>query len=241
MRLSIVGLFFMLLFSGIGFSQDLTLKYGETVVNNDSLYFTGTKSTELIEIRLSVTNNWETAASIKVKKKEITLIEGAECSFCWGECYTPAVKISPMAITIQPGATDRNSFVGDYRPFEMEGTSIVKYTFFDTVDTTYQQSVTVFFQIGGSGVSNNLISSQPILMGPNPARELVRVFLPAEESGIHTVSLVNAYGQVVMSELFPAGMHEISIPVARIPAGVYYVRIVGENGPLKTGKLLITR
>ncbi len=231
----------MLVLMGSGFAQDLTLKYGETVVNGDSLYFTGTKSTELIEIRLSVTNNRANSVSLKVKKKEITLVEGAECSFCWGECYTPAVNVSPMAITVPPGATDRNSFVGDYRPFEMEGTSIVKYTFFDPADTTYQQSVTAFFQIGGSGIDSNPLSEQKVLLGPNPARENIRLFLPTGVSGSHTVSFVNAYGQVVMDEFFPAGTHEISLPVTRIPAGVYYVKIVGEKGPLPTGKILVTR
>lgn len=221
------------------FSQDLTLQYGDLVVNHDTIYLTGTKSTELIEVRLSITNNRETPISLKLKKTEIHVVEGAETSFCWGECYTPAVFVSPMSITIQAGGCDRISFVGDYRPFEMEGTSIVKYTFFDPVDTTYQQSVTVFYQIGVSGIDNFLTSDQQIRVGPNPARESIRIFLQPDPQGARTVSLIGISGHVVLRQNYPAGQDEITLPVSGIPSGLYYVRISDEKGRQTTRKICI--
>ncbi|MCX6226371.1 MAG: T9SS type A sorting domain-containing protein [Bacteroidia bacterium] len=239
MRSIKIVLFLLLVITPGGFSQDLILKNGEQVVNSDTVYLSGTKTTELIEISLFVTNNRSTAISLKLRKTEIYVVEGAECSFCWGECYTPAVQVSPMAITIQPGATDRKSFVGDYRPFGMEGTSIVKYTFFDPADTTFQQSVTVFFQIGGSGLNNAGTSGEMVRVYPNPASDCIRIFLSGDVPVSHTATFVNMQGQVLISEYLPAGSREISWQVSKLPSGFYILRLRDEAGDLATYKIFI--
>ena len=239
MRIIFIGLFLMLVFSPGGFSQDLVLKYGESVVNGDSIYLSGTKSSELIEVRLSVTNNRTTSVTLKLRKTELYVVEGTECSFCWGECYTPAVMVSPMQITILPGATDRISFIGEYRPYEIEGTSIVKYTFFDPADTTFQQSVTVFYQIGGSGIHPDQLSEKIISVGPNPAHESIRLFLPDGLIGTHKASLMNGCGQEVLELNLPAGQQVISLPVAGIHSGFYYLKIMDKTRVLSVQKICI--
>lgn len=239
MRYITVGLFFLFLSSLPGFSQDLILKSGDQVVNNDSIYFSGTKSTELIEIRLSITNNRETAVSLKLKKTEIQVVEGAENSFCWGECYIPAVFVSPMLITIEPKTTDRTSFIGDYRPFEMEGTSIVRYTFFDPADTAYQQSVTVFYQIGGSGLNQNGAFRQIVRVFPNPADQFLRISLSEEVPVAPIAVIVDVEGHSVTSENIPAGCREITWPVAELPSGLYFLRISIEGRSPTTHKICI--
>jgi hypothetical protein len=222
-----------------GFSQDLILKYGDTVVNSDSVYLSGPLSTELMEIKISVTNNRESAVSLKLRKTEIQLVEGAEASFCWGECYTPFVMVSPMAITIQAKGCDLNSFVGDYRPFGMEGTSIIKYTFFDPADTTYQQSVTVFFQIGGSGIDLPGSGIASVSVYPNPANDYVRVNLSEACDTDRTVMLFNGVGQALQTAMIQAGRKEISIPVADFPEGLYFIGIGDEKGSRTTLKIYI--
>jgi hypothetical protein len=233
------GLLLLLVVAPGGFCQDLILKNGEAVVNNDSIYLSGIKTTELIEIGLSVTNNRAAAVSLKLRKTEIYVVEGAECSFCWGECYTPAVSVSPMAVTIQPGATDRNSFVGDYRPFGMEGTSIVKYTFFDPADTTFQQSVTVFFQIGGAGLNQAGTLGETVRVYPNPAGEYIRISLSGDVPVSHTATLIDSRGQLLISENMPSGIREVLWPVSKLPSGFYFLRIRGEDGGQTTHKICI--
>jgi hypothetical protein len=234
-----ICVFLFTLVSLTGNAQDLILKQGDTVVNNDSIYLTGTKTTELIEISLSVTNNRDVAVRLKLKKTDIQLVEGTESSFCWGECYTPSVFVSPMLITIQPKACDTKSFVGDYRSFGLEGTSIVKYTFFDPADTLYQQSVTVFYQIGGSGINDILTSGKLIRVGPNPADGSIRISLPAQMNGTHLLSLITVTGQEVARQNLPSCSNEITWPVASFPSGVYYLRISDEKGGITTRKICI--
>lgn len=239
MRYFKVGLFLSVISAFSGFAQDLILKYNDVVVNNDSIYLSGTKATELIEISLSVTNNRTAAVSIKLRKTEIQLVEGTECSFCWGECYTPAVFVSPMAITILPGSTNRNSFVGDYRPFGMEGTSIVKYTFYSPADTSWQQSVTVFFQIGGSGVDSRDIEGTVISVFPNPADRFVRINFVDGQPVARTVNLVDIQGRLVISAKVPAGCNELIWPVEKLPSGLYFLQTRDETGYRSARKVAI--
>ena len=240
MKYIAIGFVVVVLNGLAGFSQELILKSGDLVVNNDTIYLSGTKSTELLEVRLSVTNHSETAISLKLRKTEILMVEGAETSFCWGECYTPAVFISPMIITIQPGGCDLNSFVGDYRPFGMEGTSIVRYTFFDHANTTFQQSVTVFYQIGGSGTNPTGLSGQGVSVYPNPADQFIRISLSGRGPDSKTATLVNIQGKELISENITPGCQEIIWPVSGLPAGFYFLRILGGKGNQSTHKICIS-
>ena len=239
MKYIAIGFLVFVLNGLAGITQELVLKSGDLVVNNDTIYLTGTKSTELLEVRLSVTNNTESAVSLKLKKTEIFIVEGTETSFCWGECYTPAVFISPMIITIQPRGSDLNSFIGDYRPFGLEGTSIVRYTFFDPANTTFQQSVTVFYQIGGSGTNPTGFSGQAVRVYPNPADQLIRISLSGEGSDSKTATLVNVQGKKLISENITAGRQDIIWPVSGLPSGFYFLRILDEKGSRSTYKICI--
>jgi hypothetical protein len=234
-----MGLLMGLLGLENGMAQDLILKQGEVVVNNDSIYLSGTKETQLIEVMLSVTNARTTAVTLKLKKTELFIVEGCESSFCWGECYAPFVMTSQMSITIQPGATDRTSFVGDYRPFGLEGTSIVRYTFFNPTDTSYQQSVTVFFQIGASGIAN-VPYTDPIRVYPNPADQVIRVAFPDQRPGYQELSLVNLHGQVLLRRTAPVLDGAISLSTAEIPAGVYFLKLEGFSGKQQVAKVFIS-
>lgn len=240
MRLIKAIIFGLLAIAPGGFGQDLVLRQGEMVVNNDSIFRNGTKSTELIEVGIFVTNNRASAVSLKVRKIEIQPVDGAECSFCWGECYTPAVSVSPMSITIQPGATDRTSFVADYRPFGMEGTCIVRYTFFDPADTTYQQSVTFFFQIGVSG-TDPVMAGPAVKVFPNPADQFIRMTFSAKERDEQAVILVNALGQEVASAVIPASASEFTLPANALPEGFYFLRISERGGKPAVYKVMIRR
>ncbi len=215
------------------FSQVLTLKSGERVVNNDTVRLYGTLSTELIEARLSVTNNRTTPVSLKIRKSEILLAEGAECSFCWGECYIPSVSLSPRAITIEPGSTDASSFIGEYRPYETEGTSVVKFTFFDPADTTFQQDVTVMFVIGASGLNDTGISQEPFRISQDIGGNFIRIeFLTDGQPG-RSVSLLAPDGRQLVMRRIPAGTQTAELPVEDLPAGLYVIRIQeGSRAPV---------
>lgn len=240
MKAIFTGLILIIAGTVSGFSQELTVKYGEQIVNNDSLYLSGTPATELMEFKLSVTNNRNVAVSLKIRKTEIFIVEGTEASFCWGECYTPAVSVSPMAITIQPGATDTKSFIGDYRPFGMEGTSIVRFSFFQDSDPAIEKSVTVFFQIGGSGI-DPLTLSPAITVWPNPASSVIHVSFPENAGNGGTMALLNLQGQCVKTSAIAPGSKETVLNTDELPAGLYLIRVADDRGLRYSGKVYISR
>jgi hypothetical protein len=222
-----------------GYSQDIVLTSGDVAVSGDSVYLSAASGTDLMEFKVAVTNNRTAPVSLKVRKTEVQLVDGAEVSFCWGECYTPFVTESPMAITIPAGATDRNSFVGEYRPFGAEGTSIVRYTFFDSSDTTLSESVTVFFQMGGSGTNPGFLSERSFRVYPNPADREVRILFTGSTHDFRLARLINLAGQTCLEQPVPESVTEMKLNLERIPEGSYFLRLTGPKQIPETRKIVI--
>jgi hypothetical protein len=241
MKAIFTGLILTILTMFSGFSQELTIKYGEQVVNNDSIYLSGNKLTELLEFQLSITNNRDVAVSLKTRKTEIFTVDGTEVSFCWGECYTPAVFVSPMVITIQPGATDTKSFIGDCRPFGAEGTSIVKFSFFQPSEPAWEVGVTIFFQIGVSGINPSGLNPLMITASPNPADHFIRVSWPEDAGTGGGVTLMNLQGQTLITQIAVPGSKENVLSVASLPAGMYFISVIDDKGRRFSKKVCISR
>ena len=240
MKAIFTGLILTILGVVSGISQELTVKHGEQIVNNDTIYLTGTLSTELIEVGLSVTNNRNVAVSLKIRKTEVFIVDGTEASFCWGECYTPAVMVSPMAIAIQPGATDTKSFLGDYRPFGIGGTSIVRFSFFDASDPSRETSVTVFFQVGGSGIEPATRNPLTITAYPNPANQFIRIGFSEDYGNCWMATLMNLEGQSMKSMTVAPGTRETVLRLDEYPAGLYLIRLTDDQGHRYNKKICIT-
>lgn len=206
-------------------AQDLTLKYGDADVTNDTVRVTGLVTTDLFEVKIAVTNNRETAVNLKVKKTEITSPSQGENSFCWGECYTPAVSVSPMAIRILAGATDRNSFVADYRPNQEAGNSLVRYTFFDVSDTTIQARVFISWAIGTSAREDIQANRLILKVYPNPSDQFIAFSLVGAKHDQYTAELINVQGQVIKQEELSAGTIQVRWTASSMPPGIYFLRV----------------
>ncbi len=88
-------------------------------------------SRSLIEARLNVRNTSTVSKSIKVKRYEISVIEGTDNSICWGAfCYPPNITETPDYQTISPNGID-TTFKADYIPKGITGVSKYMYVFFD--------------------------------------------------------------------------------------------------------------
>jgi hypothetical protein len=88
-------------------------------------------SRSLIEARLNVRNTSTVSKSIKVKRYEISVIEGTDNSICWGtQCYPPNITVTPEYQIIVPTGVD-TTFKADYIPYGITGVSKYMYVFFD--------------------------------------------------------------------------------------------------------------
>ena len=67
---------------------------------------------------------------------------------------------------------------------------------------------------------------------PNPASDAARIALNLVDNSQVSVSLTNLNGQVVAelpARALEAGSHELMLPVAGLPNGVYTARVVTNN------------
>ena len=86
-------------------------------------------------------------------------------------------------------------------------------------------------------VANNALSSEELQGGalsvfPNPASDAARIALNLVDNSQVSVSLTNLNGQVVAelpARALEAGSHELMLPVAGLPNGVYTARVVTNN------------
>gem|GEM_PF-1234434 len=239
MRKSILILGF-LVFGFLGMQgQNLVLSYGDKDVTGDTVRISGPVSTEYYEVKIAVTNNMDIAVALKVKKTEIQCPSNGENSFCWGECYTPAVTLSPSTITVASKGTDRNSFIADYRPNGDAGNSIVRYTFFNPTDTTLQASVIIIWQIGSSG-TGSFEEVKPLIRAyPNPADQFITITLSGHTAGRSNATLVNMQGQTVLTKASPTGTRQFTWNTGNLSAGIYFLKVSDDGGHMSVQKIWI--
>jgi len=83
-------------------------------------------------MNFDISNISEEDLNVRVRRTEISLIQGTVNVFCWaGLCYPPFVDESPNSVIIPSGTIHSDDFSAHYNPNSMIGTSTIMYTFFD--------------------------------------------------------------------------------------------------------------
>ena len=220
--------------------DDGPLEHDEVVVMSAS------PSTEIMKKYIYVTNNSDEAKHLLVKKEEIEILPGTFNSFCWAEfCYPPFVFVAPDILTLGPGdTTSGDDFYSEYSPEGGEGTSIIRYTFFDSEDVNDSVSVIVHYittTVGtGMPLSLNSSVSRPY---PNPASSVVNFDIELD-TGITSAAIVirNLLGSVVLEQSVNLQETKVSIPVNHLREGIYFYSLVtGEEQLVRTGRFIIKK
>ncbi|MBN3035202.1 MAG: T9SS type A sorting domain-containing protein [Bacteroidales bacterium] len=152
----------LLLFSGmaaISQGQSLLLSTGSgNLAPNGVIGVDGDLSGNPAVAHIYITNTGSSPITVKVKKIENYLVDGASASMCWaGNCYPPDVYVTPLGLTLAPGETNTDSFSGDLFPGTNGGISSVSFVFFDENNTADSVMAVVNYLIR-SGVQNLSLS-----------------------------------------------------------------------------------
>lgn len=87
-----------------------------------------------------------------------------------------------------------------------------------------------------SGKSNEI---SKLLVYPNPVTDRLCLRLTAAGNNTHfTVQVRNVQGQTVIISTAVPSNNEISVPASKLPAGVYYVEVSGDNGYKAVSKFI---
>lgn len=222
-------------------AQSLSLWHNQNEINNgdEITIFGDSTTTNTMYAHIDVMNKTNSDLDVKVKKVEMSLVQGSQNFFCWQQCYTPATYISPVPVTIAANSTTE-LFDGEYMPKGNLGESKIKYVFFLENDMNDSAAVIVNYMATPVGIEQQ--QSKPELSDafPNPANEKVnfKYDLPADVSNAKVI-LRNMIGSVVKEVRLTNNSGEVSIDTYELNEGVYFYSYILEDKIYTTKKLVI--
>lgn len=200
---------------------------------------TGTTADALLTEGFDIRNNSSETINVKVRRFVIEEVPGTYNYFCWEQCYTPPVSVSPTSIPIGPGQTVSN-FYADYQPMGIPGSSTFEYCFYDESNFSNQTCVTITFDVS---VASSTAESERGSVGyaqPNPAFDLVRIpFSLNEIISNANLHLYNMVGQLVKSQNIATSEGFIEFNVSSLPSGLYMYGLMNKGEMISSGKLVV--
>ena len=231
MKRTIIAVTVLMFFCTGVFAQSLSLKYGDKLVSNDTVYLPGTVADDLLELHIKVKNLTDKEIEVKVKKAEVSLVDGSVNTFCWGgSCFMPTVYTSPLSTKIAANATDYNSFAGDYEPSGMEGTSIISYTFFNVQNEEDSVMVTAFYQVGTAGINYINFGNESIRIFPNPVADRLNIEFTDLPGDSYNIRLLNLNGQLLEELVKSSQAKSHSFNLSNLPSLIAIIEISDSQG-----------
>ncbi len=214
--------------------------FDDKKVSTDTVYHEGNTNDNLVEMGLKITNKGSSAINVKVKKEEISIIEGSENYFCWKECYTPDVFVSPDFMTIDAGATNDRSFKGDYKPNQNNGASKIRYTFFNVDDEADTVTVLVVFDITTPTAINKLENniSSVSQAYPVPAIEFVTIKYNLEKATDVKLEIYNLQAKKIDIKPIKNEKGELILSSEQYKPGIYFYQFTQNGQVLDFGKII---
>ncbi len=231
----------LLLAASFSYSQSLTLSFNGQVLNhNEQIMLMGTPDDPEIISEIAVTNNSSNYLIVKAKKVENYLISGSMNTFCWaGQCFSPAVYISPVSDTIFAGETNENGFSGHYEPLGYAGQSSITYTFYDINNVSDSVSVIVVYNASLTGIGNKTADVTLSAPYPNPARNFVNFDYSIQDLKNTHISIYSLVGSMVQDIAITESSNTLKINTANIEEGFYFYKLYSGNQEIKTGKFIV--
>lgn len=197
---------------------------------------------------MQIRNLSNTPASVIVTKQHIQIVEGTENTFCWGNCFSPTVFVSPDPVILEGNSVSEHGLLSFHYQVDptysgdptacLVGTTIVKYTAYPMEDTHDVISIEVWFAYDATEVAENTVSLSSAY--PNPASSQVNFDYKANNDEIQVV-VYNLLGQEVKSQLVSGTQGKISIAVDDFQPGIYFVTFQVNRDVVKTEKFIVKR
>jgi len=232
---------FLIAFLPNSIAQNLVLyDFDDKVISNDTIYKAGNTNDNLLEIGFKITNSGTSAINVKVKKEEISIIDGTENYFCWKECYAPDIFVSPDFLTIEAGATNDRSFKGDYKPYQNNGESEIRYTFFNVDDEQDTATVLVVYQVSTPTAINLAENNKKLISKafPVPARDFVRIKYNIDEANNVKLEIFNLQGSKIEEKEIIKLKGEYILFSYNYKQGIYLYQFTQNGQIIESGKVV---
>jgi hypothetical protein len=206
------------------------------IVNNIS------GSADMSELELSranVLNTSEEEIGVRVRKIEVSVVEGSENYFCWNACFEPTVFASGV-LPIQPQSIE-NSFSGHFVPNGTTGVSTIRYCF-SSMSEPGDECIDVVYSV----TPVNIVKVNPIKthlsnVYPNPANQnaSMNYYLPGSVNEAR-LYIYNAIGIKVKELPVSGSSGKINIDVFDLQSGIYTAALI-TDGKLEISKRFVVK
>lgn len=238
-KISVLILSFVLSTS-IGFSQNIKLIFNGITLNNNASIDTFGSNNLMFAIPLVIKNNTNSTANIKVKKTVNFSVPGSDISFCFaGNCFDPAVFVSPTTAVINPNSTD-SSYTSDYSANGHNGGTSVTYAFYNINGTGDTAKVTFNFN---TSTSVNDIPKADIYFSdayPNPANNSTTIaYSLPKATNTASIRISNILGSKISEYSLEDLNGRKSIDISNFNEGIYFYSLIINNKIYFTKKLVV--
>lgn len=222
-------------------SFSLVSTNGASIQNGDTITVVDTDANASFNLIVWVTNNALTTKYVKAMRTEMTIVNGSENYFCWGNCYDTSIYVSIDSIKMDSKYTEKG-FSGDYDSYGNAGKSIIKYTFFDAANPTDKVEFYAEF-IAGSAVGIKDASSEYTLSYayPNPASNSFNINYNFSNAKQARVEILNVIGSLVSTQEIPSQANKATIDVSTLNTGVYFYNVIVDGRKIESKKLIVQR
>jgi hypothetical protein len=227
--------FLLILVGSTGYSQQvLVLLYENRELSQNEIIKINTIDPEygIMKFPLAVKNISSSDIQVKVRRSEISTVEGSINYFCFGNCYIPEISESSEAVTISAGGIV-DIFYADYEPGKEKGTSEIHYHFFDINNVKNPTSVIAKFSDTDTGIEDISSSGYVNIWS---SQDIVSVSYCLHEDKILIISDIS--GKTIKKQLLKAGVKTEILPTT-FPKGIYIYSVQGKKELSFAGKFII--
>ncbi|HBG70719.1 MAG: hypothetical protein A2W93_04575 [Bacteroidetes bacterium GWF2_43_63] len=239
------NIFALFLFSALTlsqvFAQGLLLSDDKGPIANNSIInvWGDSANSKSIFSNIDITNSSASHIEVLVKKTEVSVVPGSENSFCWGTCLPSNVFLSTTPILIGSRTTNKSSFTGEYKPLNNNGTTTIRYTFFNQNDISDSVAITVIYN-AVTAIADEI----PVIIDfsnayPNPAATVANFNYEFQSIGYAELVISDLLGSEIHKTVLHNEKNKLSVDVSSFIPGVYFYSLRVDGKLYFTRKLIV--
>lgn len=234
----IIAILVIALCASFASAQSVQLFYNGQPLNNEDTIYMATSVGNQSQVFVGYANVSSQDVFLRVKRRDVTFVPGDELTFCVGgtcvEQQSGEFELAAGA-TVDAEDVDNGSFHADYT-CHSQGTSIVKFTFFNTDDPSDEVNFYVYASTS-LGVPQHVAAVQASAY-PNPATTFVNIRYKVENPQGANLVIRNILGGEVYRQAVQ-GEGRVEVSTSDLAPGIYVYGIEEKGKMLVTKKLLV--
>lgn len=199
---------------------------------------------------VNVVNETSGNITIRVRREEVSIIQGTEDYFCWNVCYNavPAgsrpVWDSPDVVDFAPGdtATGDNDLSVYIVANNKRGEAVYKYTFIDTNDLLGVNNRSIFIKYNltyTTSIDKKKAQQLSFNLYPNPTNNFVNVEFDKSLNQNLSIEIKDILGKHIETIAVPSSAQKMQLDLSSYSKGIYFLSVLDNQQILKTKKLIV--